>query len=140
MGPKRDYCLKYQRSTSDAYYFRLTNKYECLSDPAGSRVTIDDAAVECLASASDYEIERCLGQYETANAGSLGFQADEWTERFSYGALAPAGNRMLASDPATDEEITPRTRRVSHHNFTDPQVQEYMCKGSEMTFYFADAQ
>ena len=60
MGHKRDYCLKYQRSTSNAYYYRLKNKYECLSDPAGSRIEIDDAAVECLGSGSDFVIEQCL--------------------------------------------------------------------------------
>ena len=68
-----------QESTSELFYYKLTNKYECLKDAAINPIPIeiDKDAQGCFIRETDqYKLEQCLKNYEAL--GTLGFkEADQ---------------------------------------------------------------
>lgn len=64
-----------QESTSELFYYKLTNKYECLKDDTINPIPIkiDREVIDCFLRLTDqYLLEQCLKNYESL--GKLGFK------------------------------------------------------------------
>ena len=57
-----EYCLQSVSSTSENYNYRVTNKYQCLSETF--RIAVEPAVYDCQNKHNDYEVEDCLRKYE----------------------------------------------------------------------------
>jgi hypothetical protein len=61
------YCLDMDSSNRDPYNYQLYNKYQCLIRPPNqefAKVRVDESVSRCLRLYYEYQVERCLKEYE----------------------------------------------------------------------------
>jgi len=61
-----EFCLTKQSVVNEKFFYKLKNKYSCLTDTHNefAEIEVPGEASQCLNKYYDYKIERCLEEYE----------------------------------------------------------------------------